>query len=142
MPVSDCYHDTLGVSLAEERLRRFGQEGGYLIRQSDVKPGFYILSFIEKGKTVHQVAPNKDGKFFKQTFNEAAIVLEDLIQSKVECEHPVPPSAGDTVSPIEKKSSKCKACTFTNENSKKVQDHEKTHYVRKCLNCQKFFRSL
>ena len=34
--VSDCYHDSLGVSLAEERLRKFGQEGGYLTRQSDV----------------------------------------------------------------------------------------------------------
>ena len=69
-----------------------------------MKPGFFILSFIEKGKCVHQVAPNKNGKFFKQTYDEAAIVLEELIQSKVECEHPVPPSEGAAVSPVEKKS--------------------------------------
>ena len=53
MPVSDSYHDFLGVSLAEERLRKFGQDGGYLTRQSDVKPGVFILSVIEKGVIVH-----------------------------------------------------------------------------------------
>ena len=136
--VSDCYHDSLGVSLAEERLRKFGQEGGYLTRQSDVKPGFFILSVIEKGKIVHQVAPNNNGKFFEQTYDEAAIVLEELIQSKVECEHPVPPSEGAAVSPVEKKSSQCKACSFTNEDSTKVRNHQQAHYVKKCPNCQKF----
>ena len=140
MQVSDCYHDCLGVILAEDRLQKFGQEGGYLTRQSDVKPGFFILSVIEKEVIIHQVAPNKNGKFFKQTFDEAAISLEEMIQIKVECEHPVPPSAGDIVSPVEKEPSKCKACSFTNENLKKVQDHERTHYVRKCLNCQKFIK--
>ena len=85
MPVSGCYHDSLRVSLAEERLRKFGQEGGYLTRQSNVKTEFFNLSFIEKGKCVHQVAPNKNGKFFKQTYD-------------------VPPSEGAAVSPVEKKS--------------------------------------
>ena len=53
--VSDCYHDSLGVSLAEERLRKFGQEGGYLTRQSDVKAGFFILSVIETSFTSNRV---------------------------------------------------------------------------------------
>ena len=91
MQVSDCYHDCLGVILAQDRLQKFGQEGGYLTRQSDVKPGFFILSVIEKEVIIHQVAPNKNRKFFKQTFDEAAISLEEMIQIKVECEHPVPP---------------------------------------------------
>ena len=71
MQVSDCYHDCLGVILAEERLRKFGQDGGYLTRQSDVKPGFFILSVIEKGVIIHQVVSKKNGKLFKQTFDEA-----------------------------------------------------------------------
>ena len=59
---------TFSASLVEERLRKFGKEGGYLTRKSNVKPGFFILSFIEKGKPVHKVAPNKVGKSFKQSF--------------------------------------------------------------------------
>ena len=67
---------TFSASLVEERLRKC---------KSNVKPGFFILSFIGKGKPVHKVAPNKGGKSFKQSFKDASVVLNEMVQSKVEC---------------------------------------------------------
>ena len=69
---------TFSASLVEEKLRKFRKEGGYLTRKSNVKPGFFILSFIEKGKPVHKVAPNKVGKSFKQSFKDASVVLDEM----------------------------------------------------------------
>ena len=80
---------TFSASLVEERLRKFGKKGGYLTRKSNVKPGFFILSFIEKGKPVHKVAPNKVGKSFKQSFKDASVVLNEMVQSKVKRWHPI-----------------------------------------------------
>ena len=79
--LDDCYHGRLGVSLAEQRLRRFGKEGGFLTRESNIKQGFFVLSVFVKGDIVHRVAPNKDGLIKKQSFDEASVVLNDLIQS-------------------------------------------------------------
>ena len=79
--LNDCYHGRLGVSLAEQRLRRFGKEGGFLTRESNIKQGFFILSVFVKGDIIHRVAPNKDGLIKKQSFDEASVVLNDLIQS-------------------------------------------------------------
>ena len=39
----------LGECQAEDRLRKFGKERGFLSRQSDVRPGFFILTFLDKG---------------------------------------------------------------------------------------------
>ena len=64
-----------------------------------------------------------------------------MVQSKVECEHPVLPPSDNTVSPIDKDSSKFKVCSFHNENEKIVQNHSRIHCVKKCTNCQKFFRN-
>lgn len=43
------YHGRLDRNVAEDRLRQVGQLGCYLIRESDRKPGSYVLSF--HGKT-------------------------------------------------------------------------------------------
>ena len=37
-------HDVLGVGLAQERLQSFDKEGAYLFRESNVRPGVFILS--------------------------------------------------------------------------------------------------
>ncbi|CAG0885228.1 unnamed protein product [Cyprideis torosa] len=44
-PDSQWYHGRLDRSGAEERLRNCGREGSYLIRESDRKPGVYVLSY-------------------------------------------------------------------------------------------------
>ena len=38
------FHDVLGVSDAEAQLE--GRDGAYLLRESDVKPRMYILSYV------------------------------------------------------------------------------------------------
>ena len=48
--ISDCYHGRIEASLAEQRLRRFGKDRGYLERVSNVQPGFFILSVFVKGE--------------------------------------------------------------------------------------------
>ncbi|XP_078672261.1 ras GTPase-activating protein 1-like isoform X3 [Branchiostoma floridae x Branchiostoma belcheri] len=45
-PESDWYHGRLGRVSAEERLRRAGKLSGYLIRESERKPGSYVLSYF------------------------------------------------------------------------------------------------
>ena len=89
--LNDCYHGRLGVSLAEQRLRRFGKEGGFLTRESNIKQGFFILSVFVKGDIIHRVTPNKDGLIKKQSFDGADVVLNDLIQAKEECSEPLSP---------------------------------------------------
>ena len=143
MPFQDIsHHGRLGKSLTEQRLRRFGREDGYLTRESNIQEGFFILSVFVKGEVIHRVAPNKDGLIKKQSFEEATLILSELILAKEDCREPLSPGfcAGHS-DPIEKESSKCKACSYSNENKKKLQDHERTHYVRKCLKCHLFIRT-
>ena len=94
MPViTNCYHGFLGVQEAEDIIRKSGEERGYLTRQSIIRLGFFILSFSEKGKVLHHVAPNKEGQYNKQTYDEALQVLK-MILAKEECEEPLIPPSG------------------------------------------------
>ena len=90
MPVnSDCYHGFLGVQEAEVIIRNSGNERGYLTRQSVTRPGFFILSFQEKGKIIHHVAPNEEGKYM--SYEAAESVLDEMIKGKEEYEEPLSP---------------------------------------------------
>ena len=77
---------------------------------SDVKPVFFIIvTFLERGKIVHQIAPNKEGKK-EQNYDDAAIVLDEIILDKEECQHPESPpngSASKGSSPSEHQNDKC-----------------------------------
>jgi hypothetical protein len=46
--LSRWYHGRLDRNVAEDRLRQANQLGSYLIRESDRKPGSYVLSFYGK----------------------------------------------------------------------------------------------
>ena len=85
------YHGFLVSTEAEDIIRMSGAERGYLTRQSVVRPGFYILSFQEGGKILHHIAPNKEGK---NLWNEAALILKEMILAKEECEEPLSPPYG------------------------------------------------
>ena len=119
MPVnSNSYHGFLGVREAEDVISKSGKERGYLTRQSVIKPGFFILSFQEKGIIVHQVAPNKKGKYNKQIYDEAESILNEMILSKEECDKPLSPPNGPVLEapPLDDQNKKCKACSYTNDN--------------------------
>ncbi len=47
------YHGRLDRYQSEERLRETGQNGTYLVRESDRKPGSYVLSYLGKTGVNH-----------------------------------------------------------------------------------------
>ncbi|XP_064608385.1 LOW QUALITY PROTEIN: ras GTPase-activating protein 1-like [Liolophura sinensis] len=47
-PENQWYHGRLDRTTTEDRLRVAGQPGSYLIRESDRKPGSYVLSYLGK----------------------------------------------------------------------------------------------
>ncbi|XP_078070949.1 ras GTPase-activating protein 1-like [Mustelus asterias] len=47
-PTNQWYHGKLDRTIAEERLCQAGRPGSYLIRESDRRPGSFVLSFLSK----------------------------------------------------------------------------------------------
>ncbi|XP_069735830.1 ras GTPase-activating protein 1-like isoform X2 [Phaenicophaeus curvirostris] len=52
-PTNQWYHGKLDRAIAEERLRQAGKPGSYLIRESDRRPGSFVLSFLSKTNVNH-----------------------------------------------------------------------------------------
>jgi len=52
-PEESWYHGRLDRAAAEERLRSYGQLGAYLVRESDRRPGSYVLSYFGKAGVSH-----------------------------------------------------------------------------------------
>ena len=73
------YHDVLSFRDAEARLE--GREGAYLFRESDVKPGMFIISFVKDSSVSHILTPRKDGKYFRQSVEEAVDTAADIISA-------------------------------------------------------------
>ena len=71
------YHEVLSYSDAEQRLE--GKNGGYLFRESNVKPGMFILSYVRKSSVAHVLVPNKNRKFISQPLEEAVEIAADVI---------------------------------------------------------------
>ena len=83
-------HDVLAVLQAQDKLRSFDREGAYLFRESDVRPGVFVLSLIKDSSMLHLAVPNKNGKFLRQTLEEACEVVDDIVNSCDGFLHPVP----------------------------------------------------
>ena len=83
------YHEVLSYSDAEQRLE--GKNGGYLFRESNVKPGMFILSYVRKSSVAHVLVPNKNRKFICQPLEEAVEIAADVIAASECYIHPVPP---------------------------------------------------
>lgn len=47
------YHGKLDRTIAEERLRQARNPGSYLIRESDRRPGSFVLSFLSMTNVVN-----------------------------------------------------------------------------------------
>ncbi|KAK3514563.1 hypothetical protein QTP70_021618 [Hemibagrus guttatus] len=52
-PTNQWYHGKLDRNIAEERLRKAKTPGSYLIRESDRRPGSFVLSFLSKTSVVN-----------------------------------------------------------------------------------------
>ena len=88
---SSYYHNVLGYHDAEARLE--GREGSYLFRESDVKKGMFIISYVRNSSVAHILTPTKNGKYIRQSLEEAVDIAADVIASSDSYQNPVPPPA-------------------------------------------------
>ena len=97
MSVRGCYQGVTGFKEAEIRLRENNQDFTYLTRESDIKKGKFILSWLSKdGSVKHTTAPNPSAKNNFKKLDEALAVMEKMILSNDECVHPIPPGDCNT----------------------------------------------
>ena len=119
---SSFFHDVLIVSDAEARLE--GREGAYLLQENDVKPSMFILSFVKSSAVSHILIPNKNGKYFRQTLEDAVVKTADIIAAPDIYTSSVPPpgspqdSSGSETHDFD--STKCYCCSFSSNNKRKV----------------------
>ena len=73
-------------------------EGAYLLRESCVKAGIFVLSSVKDLSVIHLAVPIKNWKFARQTFEEAYEVVNDIVNSYDGFLHPV--SVPSTSAPI------------------------------------------
>ena len=86
------FHGVIGYRDAEARLE--GREGSYLFRESDVKPGLFIISYVKHSSVTHILTPNKNGKFFRQSVEEAVDIAADIVSASQSYINPVPLTSG------------------------------------------------
>ena len=116
---SSFFHDVLGVRDAEARLE--GKEGAYLLRESDVKPSMFILSYVKSSAVTHILIPNKNGKYIRQSLEDAVEMTADIIAASDIFTFFVPPpnshpqdNSGSEAHDSE--ANKCYCCNFTSDN--------------------------
>ena len=142
-PSVEYYHGCLGVTEAERRLKDSGQDGAYLLRESDVKQNMFILSSINDSSVTHFVVPNSNGRFQTQSFEKASLLIEEVVRSCEGYLHPIPPLGSNKSfdeSEFWKHRNKCYCCSFTNEDIKVRADHQKSHKLEKCDQCSQYKR--
>ena len=102
---SSYYHDVLGYSDAEARLE--GREGAYLFRESDVdvKPGLFIVSYVKSSSVTHILVPRNDGRYIRQSLEQAVDIASDIVASLDLFKHPVPPPSPSSSGSNESESS-------------------------------------
>ena len=143
---SGFFHEVLCYRDAESRLE--GRQGAYLLRESDVKAGIFVISYVNSSSVSHILVPNEKGKYIRQSLEQAVDIAADIIAS-TECPHPVPPpsqtSSGSTESEAsssasDNESSRCYCCSFVTDKKKTLDSHHKLHKLVKCNHCSKYFK--
>ena len=136
------YHEVLSYRDAESRLE--GREGSYLFRESDVKPGIFVISYVKSSSVVHILVPNDKGTYVRQSLEQAVNIAADIVASS-DCHHPVPPP-GQTSSGSESDpgaggadSSDTGASDTEvfrcSQNKKTLVNHLQFHKIYRCQNC-------
>ena len=137
MSVRGCYQGVIGCKAAENRLRETNVDFSFLTRESDIKKGKFILSWLTKdGSVKHTAAPNPSARNNFQKFEDALSVLEKMIESNDECVNPVPPRGNDisdennnSVDYESPSEHACYACDFVASHLRELRDHERKHTV-------------
>ena len=63
------YHYVIGFSDAESRLEG-RKEGSYLLRESEIKAGIFIISHVKSSSVTHIFAPRIDGRYIRQSLED------------------------------------------------------------------------
>ena len=96
MSVRGCYQGMMGFKAAETSLRETNMDFSFLTRESDIKKGKFILSWVTKdGSVKHTAAPNPLVRINFQKPEEALSVLDQMIESNDKCVYEVPPRDSD-----------------------------------------------
>ena len=144
MSVRGCYQGVIGSKAAETRLREINMDFTFLTRESDIKKGKFILSWLTKDRSIkHTIAPNASARNNFKTMEEALPVMERMILSNDECVNPVPPRDSDTSGDENNNSMDhevasdhaCYACDFVAGHLRELRDHERKHTVKECPHC-------
>ena len=143
---SSYYHNVLGYHDAEARLE--GREGSYLFRESDVKKGMFIISYVRNSSVAHILTPTKNGKYIRQSLEEAVDIAADVIASSDSYQNPVPPPGCQETSDSDSDDNnnddnqgRCYCCGYSNTDHVKLHSHQKSHKIVKCQKCFKYFKS-
>ena len=137
------YHGCLGVAEAERRLRDSGEDGAYLLRMSDVRENMFVISSLNDSSTAHFLLPNNEGKFIRQTFDEASQIIEDILQNREGYLYPVPASGPLKVfhkSDAVEHGNTCYCCSFTSADYRVLDGHLSSHKLKKCHECKRYFK--
>ena len=77
------------------------------------------------------LVPNKDGRYLRQSLEQAVDLAADLIAAS-ECHHPIPPPSQISSRGTERETSagdnnrsRCYCCSFINENRRALDSHQK-----------------
>ena len=82
----------LGFKATETKLRETQEDFAYLTRESDMKKGKFILSWLSTdGSVKHSTVPNPSARNNFKKLEDALPIMERMIESNDECVHPVPP---------------------------------------------------
>ncbi|KAH0505682.1 Ras GTPase-activating protein 1 [Microtus ochrogaster] len=92
-PTNQWYHGKLDRTIAEERLSQAGKSGSYLIRESDRRPGSFVLSFLSQTNVVNHFSFLKGDMFIVHNeledgwmwvtnlrTDEQGLIVEDLVE--------------------------------------------------------------
>ena len=146
MSVRGCYQGVTGFKEAEIRLRENNQDFTYLTRESDIKKGKFLLSWLSKdGSVKHTTALNPSAKNHFKKLEEAMPVIEKMVLSNDECVHPIPPRDCNTSDENNNSMDfelpsvhSCYACDFVGGHIRELNDHQRKHTVKECPHCNKF----
>ena len=123
------YHEVLSYRDAESRLE--GREGAYLLWESDVKQGLFVISYVKSSSVKRILVPNKDARYLRQSLEQAVDITADLIAAS-ECHHPIPPPSQISSRGTERETSagdnnrsRCYCCSFINETKRALDSHQK-----------------
>ena len=146
MSVRGCFQGVMGFKATEVRLREINKEFTYLTRESDIKKGKFILSWLsEDGLVKHTTAPNPSAKNNFKKLEDALPVMENMILSNDHCVHPISPPDCNTSDENNNsmdfefpKEHSCYACDFVAGHRRELNDHERKHTVKECPHCHKY----